>query len=98
WQMLKQQHEWYKGQIGKFETLIIDTLDWAEALCNQEICANHGVKGIEDIGYGKGYVFSTEEFGRLLNLLSDVIDAGSHVVLVAHSQIVNLHLCHQSGA
>src|SRR5699024_7357485 len=98
WQMLKQQIDWYKGQIGKFETLIIDTLDWAEALCNQEICANHGVKGIEDIGYGKGYVFSTEEFGRLLNLLSDVIDAGSHVVLVAHSQIVKFEQPDEMGA
>lgn len=98
WQMLKQQIDWYKGQIGRFETLIIDTLDWAEALCNQQICANHGVKGIEDIGYGKGYVFSTEEFGRLLNMLSDVIDMGSHVVLVAHSQIVKFEQPDEMGA
>lgn len=98
WQMLKQQIDWYKGQIGRFETLIIDTIDWAEALCNQQICANHNVKGIEDIGYGKGYIYSTEEFGRLLNILSDVIDMGSNVVLVAHSQIVKFEQPDEMGA
>lgn len=98
WQMLKQQIDWYKGQIGRFETLIIDTIDWAEALCNQQICSSHGVSGIEDIGYGKGYVYSTEEFGRLLNLLSDIIDLGSNVVLVAHSQIVKFEQPDEMGA
>lgn len=98
WQMLKQQIDWYKQQIGRFETLIIDTIDWAESLCNQQICASHNVKGIEDIGYGKGYVYSTEEFGRLLNMLSDVVDQGSNVVLVAHSQIVKFEQPDEMGA
>lgn len=98
WQMLKQQIEWYKGQIGQYETLIIDTIDWAEALCNQQVCSSHNVTGIEDIGYGKGYIYSTEEFGRLLNILSDVIDMGSNVVLVAHSQIVKFEQPDEMGA
>ncbi len=98
WQMLQQQIEWYKGQIGRFKTLVIDTIDWAEALCNQQVCASHNVKGIEDIGYGKGYIYSTEEFGRLLNTLSDVIDMGSNVVLVAHSQIVKFEQPDEMGA
>ena len=45
----------------------------------------HGLGGIEGFGYGKGYTYLAEEFGRLLNSLSDIIDVGIHVVLVAHA-------------
>ena len=88
WEMLRQQVEWVKQQRGRFGTLVIDTIDWAEMLCVDGICAKHGKNGIEDFGYGNGYVYTKEEFGRFLNLLSDVVDAGIHVVLVAHAQIV----------
>ena len=44
-------------------------------------------KGIEDFGYGNGYVYAKEEFGRFLNPLSEVVDAGINVVITAHSQI-----------
>ena len=38
------------------KTLVIDTIDWAEALCIESVCAAHGKKGIEDFGYGNGYM------------------------------------------
>lgn len=38
-------------------TLIIDTADWAERMCIDHILATNGWKGIEDPGYGKGYVY-----------------------------------------
>lgn len=89
WEMLKQQVQWVKQQgQAKFGTLVIDTIDWAEMQCNESVCAQHNKKGIEDFGYGKGYVYAAEEFGRFLNLLSDVVEAGIHVVLTAHSHVV----------
>lgn len=97
WQFLQQQIEFVK-QNRPCKTLIIDTIDWAELLCNEHVCAQHNVKGIEDFGYGKGYVYSTEEFGRLLNKLSDVIEAGINVVLTAHSQIVKFEQPDEMGA
>jgi len=97
WQFLHQQIEFVK-QNRPCKTLIIDTIDWAELLCNEHVCAQHNVKGIEDFGYGKGYVYSTEEFGRLLNKLSDVIEAGINVVLTAHSQIVKFEQPDEMGA
>lgn len=39
---------------------------------------------IEEFGYGKGYTYVQEEFGRLLNLLTEVIKVGVNVVLTAH--------------
>jgi len=99
WEMLKQQVQWVKQQgPAQIGTLVIDTIDWAEMLCNEAVCAQHNKKGIEDFGYGKGYVFAAEEFGRFLNMLSDVIETGIHVVLTAHSQIVKFEQPDEMGA
>jgi len=98
WTMLLQQIDFVKGQVGRFKTLVIDTVDWAEMLCNQHVCSQHNVKGIEDFGYGKGYVYATEEFGRFLNKLTEVIEAGMNVVLTAHSQIVKFEQPDEMGA
>ena len=68
-------------------TLVIDTIDWAENLCIEHICAKAGKCGIEDFGYGNGYVYEKEEFAKLLNRLEEVIDVGINVVLTAHAQL-----------
>lgn len=80
------------------KTLIVDTIDWAEQLCVTSVCAAHQKKGIEDFGYGKGYVFEKEEFGRLLNLLQDVVDGGINVVLTAHAQLKKFEQPDELGA
>lgn len=98
WEMLRQQVNWVKQQGDRFGTLVIDTIDWAEMLCVESICAQHDKKGVEDFGYGRGYVFSAEEFGRFLNLLSEVVDVGIHVVLTAHSQIIKFEQPDEMGA
>jgi hypothetical protein len=87
WTMLMQQVAWVKANAGVCATLVIDTADWAEQLCITHVCAKAQKDGIEDFGYGKGYTYLAEEFGRLLNALSDLVDAGTHVVLTAHAQI-----------
>lgn len=69
------------------ETLVIDTADWAEILCSNFICSRAQVKGIEDFGYGKGYTYLEEEFGKMLNLLQDVVDVGINIVITAHAQM-----------
>lgn len=98
WTMLQQQVEWVKQQGGRFKTLVIDTIDWAEMQCTEFVCSEHGKKGVEDFGYGNGYVYVKEELGRFLNKLSDVVDAGIHVVLTAHSQIVKFEQPDEMGA
>lgn len=98
WTMLNQQVEWVKQQAERFETLVIDTVDWAEMQCTEFVCSQHGKKGVEDFGYGNGYVYVKEELGRFLNKLSDVIDAGINVVLTAHSQIVKFEQPDEMGS
>lgn len=87
WQMLLDEAaETATGQVP-CQTLVLDTADWAEKLCMAGVCARFKVKGIEDIGYGKGYTYVKEEFARLLDVLEKVIASGRHVVVVAHATV-----------
>ena len=85
--MLKNEIAWVKANPTCCKTLIIDTIDWAESLIVDDICALHQKKGIEDFGYGNGYVYVKEELGRFLNSLSELVDLGINIVLTAHAQI-----------
>lgn len=87
WQMLLQEVQYVRVTSGLCATLVIDTIDWAERLCIDEVCKTHQKNGIEDFGYGAGYTYVYEAFGKLMNLLSDVVEHQINVVLVAHSMI-----------
>lgn len=87
WEMLKNQVTYVKNNPTVCKTLVIDTVDWAEQLCIKEICSKYDKKGIEDFGYGKGYVYEKEEFARFLTLLDEVIEKGVNVLLTAHAQL-----------
>lgn len=87
WQMLLQEVQYVRDTPGLCSTLVIDTIDWAERLCIDEVCKTHQKNGIEDFGYGAGYTYVYEAFGKLMNLLSDVVEHQINVVLVAHSMI-----------
>lgn len=86
WEMLRQEIDFVISN-KPCKTLIIDTVDWAEQLCLESVCTKYGKSGIEDFGYGNGYVYEKEEFGRFLNRLEDVINTGINVVLTAHAQL-----------
>lgn len=82
----------YVGEVaaagpGLCSTLVVDTADWAERLCVEHVCAKNGWQSIEGPGYGKGYKCVNEEFGRLLDRLSDCVQAGVNVVVCAHARI-----------
>lgn len=98
WTMLREQVRYFKANPTEYDTLVIDTADWAERLCSEAICAQAQKGGIEDFGYGKGYVYLEEEFGRFLNELQELVDLGMNVVIVAHATIRKFELPEESGA
>lgn len=98
WSMLLQEVSYIRDNPHLCKTLIIDTADWAEQLCITELCAEKQVKGIEDIGYGKGYVYIAERFGKLLNLAEEVIEKGIHVIFTAHAQMRKFEQPNELGA
>ena len=98
WIMLNNQIAFIKANPTVCKTLVIDTIDWAESLCVDNLCAMHDKKGIEDFGYGNGYVYAKEEMGRFLNKLQDLIEIGINVVLTAHAQIRKFELPDEMGS
>ncbi|HJB83083.1 MAG TPA: ATP-binding protein [Candidatus Mediterraneibacter intestinavium] len=98
WTLLLEEIDYIKKTPGVCRTLVIDTIDWAEQLCVEHICDKHNKSGIEDFGYGNGYVYTKEEFGRFLNRLTDVIEAGVNVVLTAHAQLRKFEQPDEMGA
>ena len=98
WTMLLNQIAFIKANPTICKTLIIDTVDWAEALATEFVCSLYGKVGVEDFGYGNGYTYVREEFGRLLNKLQEIVDLGIHVVLTAHAQIRKFEQPDEMGA
>lgn len=85
WTMLLEHVRYFIKNPHELNTFGLDTADWAEKLCAIELCAKSQKSGIEDFGYGKGYVYLSEEFGKLLNLLEELIEVGVNVVIAAHA-------------
>lgn len=71
-----------------YQTLVLDTLDWAEPLLWAHICKRDNQQNIEAYGYGKGYQAALDEWRVFLAALESMRKAKPiHVVLVAHSWI-----------
>lgn len=98
WGELIDEVNWVLANPTSCKTLVIDTADWAEALCNECVCARDKKAGIEDYGYGKGYVYAMEEFQRLPTLLQQLVDTGIHVVITAHAQMRKFEQPDELGA
>lgn len=99
WAMLLEQVKYFIGHPNELKTLVIDTADWAEQLCVNDVCSRYQKNGIEDFGYGKGYTYLQEEFGRLLNLLTELVEQKSvNVVLAAHAKMRKFEQPDELGA
>jgi hypothetical protein len=73
-----------------FSTIIVDTADWLESMVIDAMIQEEGnpkIKGIEDYGYGKGYVILKDKMTVLLSRFDALIQSGMHVVLLAHSKV-----------
>lgn len=97
-EMLIQQIEYVKTHPNICKTYVIDTADWLEKLCSKAVCSKFKKTGIEDFGYGKGYTYVNEEFGKILNLLEDVVSLGINVVVTAHAYMRKFEQPDEMGA
>lgn len=99
WSMVLEEVRYVIQNPSICKTLVIDTADWAEQLCIAAVCDKHQKSGIEDFGYGKGYVFLQEEFGKLLNLLTELVEKKKiHGVLTAHAKMRKFEQPDEMGA
>jgi energy-coupling factor transporter ATP-binding protein EcfA2 len=98
WTELNQQVDWVKGQVGRYKTLVIDTIDWAERLTIEFVTSRANKQSITNFGYGEGFIQLEEEFGKFLNRLSDLVEIGINVVLTAHAKITKFEQPDEMGA
>ena len=82
---LLEQAKYVRDNPDVCKSYIIDTADWAERLATKDVCNRANKQGIEDLCYGKGYMYVYEEFGKLLNILSEIVDKGINVGIAAHA-------------
>lgn len=69
-----------------YQTVVIDSIDWAERLCGEWQCKKDGKQSLEDYSYGKGIVILAEHMARFIENLDNLHAAGLHVVLIGHSE------------
>lgn len=98
WAMLLDEVRAVRDGEVPCSTLVVDTADVAEALCSRALCAERSWESIESLGYGKGYTYLSEAFGRFLDLLSEVVERGRNVCVVAHAYIRKVERPDESGA
>ena len=83
--MLLEQIKYFIANPNLLRTLVIDTADWVEKMCVEDMLLGAGKRSIEDFGYGKGYTMAYEQFGSMLNLCTTLVDRGVNVVITAHA-------------
>ena len=68
-----------------FETVVIDSLDWLEAIIQREIEQKYDAK---DLAYGKGSLIAAERWREILDGLNALRnDKGMAIILSAHTTI-----------
>lgn len=73
-----------------YQTVVIDTIDWAERLAVESILRAANKQSIEDFGFGRGYVHLAEAIGKLLHGCDTLVARGMNVVMLAHSKVVRV--------
>lgn len=88
----------FYGQLGdviqeehNYKSLVIDSADWLENLISAAICKKHNKTAIAEFDYGKGPPLVAAEWKTVLDGLTQCINRGMSVLLLAHSQVVTFN-------
>lgn len=70
-----------------FGTVVVDSLDWAEAIIHAEIAKRNGKNAIDEIPYGRGFGEALTLWRELLDALNGLRERGMAIILIAHTQV-----------
>ena len=90
--------KWVSDHPDQVGSLVIDTVDWLEKLIFDSVIEEKNVKNIEDLSYGKGYIFAKQKMQQLLDSLEAIVKRGVNVALVCHSMIRKFEMPDQMGS
>lgn len=71
-----------KGKYDKYETFVVDLVEDAFKWCEYEYCKKNGYEHVSDIGFGKGYDITRNEFFIEISKLLNLED--KNVILISH--------------
>lgn len=71
-----------------FESVVIDSLSALEPVIWAQVAQDHGVNSIEELGFGKGYVYAMDYWRDLVAACKGLSKRGVTPILIAHSEIV----------
>jgi len=80
---------------GEFQTIVVDTIDWLESRIKELVVSTVSAK---DRSYGREESFIADHLQKRIDALSDLVDQGYNVCLLAHSTLVNVDLPDQPVA
>jgi AAA domain len=88
WQDILDAIQTLTDESHEFQTFVLDTMDWAEVLCWRHVCAAAKKDGIEDFGFGKGYVAALDSWRVFVSKLDALRDKrGMDIIILAHAWI-----------
>ena len=70
-----------------YKTVVIDSLSALEPMIWARVAADAGVKNLEDIGFGKGYMYAMDYWQDITNACKGLAKRGITPILIAHSEI-----------
>ena len=95
WDKLKETlRDIYKlPDTKRYQTIVIDSLDWCELMIMEHICRAEDKESIELCGggYGKGYISVKNEFIEMQKALKHLRNKGFNVVLICHSNVAEFN-------
>lgn len=70
-----------------YQTLVLDSADWAERLIHKAIARKADKSSIEEIGYGKGYKMAIEGWSFVLNAFDELVRQNMNIIILAHAKV-----------
>lgn len=77
----KESKEVFKGDFEGYETIVVDLLEDMFKWCEYEFCKTSKIDHISDIGYGKGYDITRNEF---FIEISKLLAKDKNIILIMH--------------
>lgn len=79
-ELYQQEHD--------YRALVVDSVDWLERMIWGEVAKAKKVNSIEELPYGKGYVFAIDRWRELLEGLDALRrQRDMHIILIAHAAV-----------
>lgn len=71
----------FKQDYDKYDTIVVDLVEDLFKWCEQEFCARSRIEHVSDIGYGKGYDITRNDF---FVEISKLIGKPKNIILISH--------------